>query len=216
MLYATTDGLHLRIASNDFEGFKERKGSVDENGDGGVTGNPSGKGQWTVEPEFVTEFCDLTVPIGANGVIADGGGDRHRQHPPHLERQMSFGDTHQLVDPKLTHGSDEGFHDDKTPLIGSLSRPRKRQSDNRRKIKFNPAIEEIPNTPMGSDEKFDSGIVPEGGLMPPSSRSRSRRDSDSRSPSPRRGDKEKKGKKKKKNKDRDRSWDRRKDGGGRR
>ena len=32
--------------------------TIDEGGEAGI------KAQWTVDPEFVTEFCDLTVPKG--------------------------------------------------------------------------------------------------------------------------------------------------------
>ena len=43
------------------------------------------KAQWTVDPEFITEFCDLTVPRGSQAAnMVDN--DHHRRKS--LERQQ--------------------------------------------------------------------------------------------------------------------------------
>ena len=43
------------------------------------------KAQWTVDPEFITEFCDLTVPKGSQAAnMVDN--DHHRRKS--LERQQ--------------------------------------------------------------------------------------------------------------------------------
>jgi hypothetical protein len=81
VLFATSDGLHMRVVDSNYtgggggDGFEDNTNLMDD----------SIKAQWTVDPQFITEFCDLTVPAGT--VNADGH--------PQMKRQMSFGQTHE-------------------------------------------------------------------------------------------------------------------------
>ena len=55
VLFATSEGLHLRLADENYSGFTEKE----------VYLNESIKSQWAVQPEFITEFCDLQVCLYA-------------------------------------------------------------------------------------------------------------------------------------------------------
>ena len=61
VLFATSEGLHLRLVDDNF-------GPQDSNASNGQNDllEDSLKNQWSLEPKFVMEVCDLQLPLSAN------------------------------------------------------------------------------------------------------------------------------------------------------
>lgn len=127
VLFATSEGLHLRIVDDNHQGLPDHKGYLEE----------SIKSQWTVEPEFLTEFCDLQVITGTETV------------PPSPRKQLVFGSCVTLE--RKTSSStkeDEGFEEG-TPLIKE-DRDRRRKK-NQKEVHFDSNVEEIRESDLEPD-----------------------------------------------------------------
>ena len=59
VLFASSEGLYLRLVDENYGNF-QTEGKLDED-----ILDDSIKAQWSVEPKFVMEICDLAVPMSA-------------------------------------------------------------------------------------------------------------------------------------------------------
>ena len=130
VLFASSEGLYLRLVDENYGNFSEEQtGNLED------VLNDSIKAQWSVEPKFVMEVCDLLLPMSAN---------RSRNTQEKAIHQ-DFGTTVTVIvgkkDPNLKsslkkpRGSpevDEGFID------ASSDPPTKKV------VQFNSHVEEIP------------------------------------------------------------------------
>ncbi|TRY77226.1 hypothetical protein TCAL_10565 [Tigriopus californicus] len=126
VLFATSEGLHLRVVDDNHQGLPEHKGFLEE----------SIKSQWTVDPEFLTEFCDLQVITGTETV------------PPSPRKQLVFGSTVTLEGKTSSSvREDEGFEEE-MPLI---KKDRDRRSKNPKVVHFDSNVEEIRESDLEPD-----------------------------------------------------------------
>lgn len=134
VLFATSEGLFLRLIDDNFgPSVKKEKSAAAENEE---TLDDSLRNQWSIEPRFVMENCDLQLPMSAT---------RGRQTVENSAENSNFGTTvtvivgkkepnlkSSLKKPKTTEPEDEGFIDASPHSIS------------KKVVHFDTEIEEIP------------------------------------------------------------------------
>ena len=130
-----------------FAGFSEHKGFLEE--------SLESKSQWTVEPKFVTELCDLTAqPPGRKASMAlttikEQSSSSVDDNKTESTLELGGRKPEIIVEPStLTNGDHQLGNDNNSDESLLLPKARKRgKKKPKRKVKFNSNIQEIVSTP---------------------------------------------------------------------
>ena len=126
ILFATSEGLHLRLLDENFGGFSEHKNVLEQ--------SLGSKSQWTVEPTFVTELCDLTPQLA-------GSPSRKPSNLETIKENVVHDPPPQIVVENSSFGTQDSEVNSDELLLLPPGHKKKR------KVKFNSNIQEIVGTP---------------------------------------------------------------------